>query len=71
MNNSGLATAVVDGTTRITATTDGVSGFTYLVVKQLPTIVVVTPQTGTLTSLGDTIRLSVAAQDARVNPLAL
>ncbi len=67
---TGLATAVADGTTEITAAAGGKSGSTTLTVAQATASVVVTPGTATLTALGPTQSFSAEARDANGNAIA-
>lgn len=61
---TGLATAVANGTTTITATAGGVSGSASVTVAQVVTSVTVTPADVTLTAVGETVQLTAAARDA-------
>jgi len=70
VSSSGLVTAVADGPTNISATTDGVTGTASVTVAQAVAAVVVTPGTVTLTALGDTVRFSGVANDANGNAVA-
>jgi uncharacterized protein YjdB len=67
---TGLATAVANGTTQVTATGGGVSGNASLTVAQTINAVVVTPDTVTLTAFGATQQFTAEAQDINGNPLA-
>ena len=64
---TGLATALANGVTTITATTGGVSGTATLSVAQIVKSVVVSPASATLDALGLTQQFSAAAQDANGN----
>jgi len=64
---TGLATALANGVTTITATTGGVSGTATLSVAQIVKSVVVTPASATLDALGLTQQFSAVAQDANGN----
>src|SRR6266516_3269727 len=66
---TGLATALANGVTTITATTGGVSGTATLSVAQIVKSVVVTPATATLAGLGLTQQFTAVAQDANGNPV--
>jgi uncharacterized protein YjdB len=63
---SGVVTAVANGTATITATTDAVSGSTDITVNQTVSSVVVTPPTATLLK-ADTTRLTASPTDANGN----
>lgn len=60
---TGLATAVANGTTTITATVGGVTGSAQLAVTQVVSSVVVTPATTSLAALGLTRQFSAVALD--------
>src|SRR5437773_210815 len=64
---TGLATALANGVTTITATTGGVSGTATLSVAQIVKSVVVTPASATLDAFGLTQQFSAVAQDANGN----
>ena len=64
---TGLATAVSNGSTLITAASDGIEGSASVGVDQAVSSVEVTPATGTLVSLGETVQLSAVAMDANGN----
>ncbi|OLC77957.1 MAG: hypothetical protein AUH78_03345 [Gemmatimonadetes bacterium 13_1_40CM_4_69_8] len=64
---TGLATALANGVTTITATTGGVAGTATLSVAQIVKSVVVSPASATLDALGLTQQFSAAAQDANGN----
>ncbi|MEJ2237953.1 MAG: Ig-like domain-containing protein [Gemmatimonadales bacterium] len=66
---SGLATTGGDGSTEITATGGGVSGFADLTVTQIATSIVVTPNPVTLSSIGVTQQFAAQALDANSTPL--
>jgi uncharacterized protein YjdB len=66
---SGLATTSGNGSTQITATGGGVSGFTDLTVTQVATSIVVTPNPVTLNSIGVTQQFAAQALDANSTAL--
>jgi len=70
VNSTGLATAVSNGSSTITATTDGVSGDAALTVAQAVASVEVTSPEDTLTALGATASLTATPKDANGNPVA-
>ena len=65
----GLVTAVGNGSTNVTATSDEASGSASLVVAQRAAAVEVAPATATLAP-GDTVRLTATATDANSHALA-
>jgi alpha-tubulin suppressor-like RCC1 family protein len=70
VGNSGLVTAVGNGTAGITATTSGVSASASITVAQALASVAVAPPSATLTSLGETLQLTATANDANGNAIA-
>lgn len=70
VSSTGLATAATNGSTTITATTDGVSGDASLTVAQAVASVEVTSPEDTLTALGATASLTATPKDANGNPVA-
>ncbi|PYO65903.1 MAG: hypothetical protein DMD69_15945 [Gemmatimonadetes bacterium] len=64
---TGIATALANGITTITATTGGVSGTATLSVAQIVKSVVVSPASATLDAFGLTQQFSAVAQDANGN----
>jgi len=66
---NGLASTSGNGSTQITATGGGVSGFADLTVTQVTTSIVVTPNPVTLSSIGITQQFSAQALDANSTPL--
>jgi len=70
VNSAGLATAVTNGSSTITATTAGVSGDAALTVAQVVASVEVTSPEDTLTALGATASLTATPKDANGNPVA-
>ncbi len=64
VSDSGLATAVSNGTTTISATAEGVSGTATVAVVQGASAVAVAPGELWFTALGDTARLRAAVHDA-------
>jgi trimeric autotransporter adhesin len=69
--NTGLATAVANGTTTITASAAGVDGTTTLTVTQAVASIVVSPANPTLTALGATQAFTAQAFDAQSQALAV
>jgi uncharacterized protein YjdB len=69
IGGDGVATAVANGTTTVTAVVDGVVGRLDLTVSQVATSLDVTPTSVKFTSFGDTVRLRASGTDARGNPL--
>lgn len=71
VDDAGLASAVGNGTAKITAAADGVDGSATLVVDQRAASVSMSPSSlPTFDALGDTVRLSAEAFDANSNPIA-
>jgi hypothetical protein len=68
---TGLATAVANETTVITASAGGVDGTTTLTVAQAVSSIVVSPADPTLTALGATQQFTAQALDALGQPLAV
>src|SRR5436309_902305 len=64
---TGIATALANGITTITATTGGVSGTATLSVAQIVKSVVVSPASATLDALGLTQQFTAVAKDANGN----
>lgn len=69
-SSTGVATAVANGTSTITASVDAVSGTALLTVAQTVSSVVVSPGSATLTALGATEQLTVAVKDAGGSPIS-
>ena len=70
VNSSGLVTAVQSGTTIITATSGGAVGQAAVTVEiPLPTRVSITPETASLTSVGQTVQLTAVVRDSLGRPL--
>lgn len=69
VDTDGLVTAVQNGAATVTATAGEFTATTSLIVAQQPANILVTPEASTLFSLGDTLRLSAKALDARGNPI--
>ena len=67
VNASGLAAATGNGTTRVRATVEGVSGAADITVAQAVASIDVTPGTKTLTSLTDSQQFAANPKDARGN----
>jgi uncharacterized protein YjdB len=67
---TGLATAIGNGGTAITASAGEVSGSADVTVRQTVASVEVTPDASTLNALGDTQSFTALARDARGNPVA-
>ena len=70
VDDSGLATALANGTATITASAGTASGTAALTVVQAPHEVVVTPSADTLVAFGDTVRLEARATDANGHAIA-
>ncbi|HKI96185.1 MAG TPA: Ig-like domain-containing protein, partial [Gemmatimonadales bacterium] len=66
---SGVATAVANGTTTITATGGGVSGSASLTVAQRVASVTVSPASAALHALGDTAAFTASVVDANGHPV--
>jgi hypothetical protein len=66
---SGLIRAVANGSTTITAVTDGVSGTAQVMVSQMVSGTVVTPPVDTLIAVGASSQFSAAGTDANGNPV--
>ncbi len=69
VSSTGLVTAISNGAATITAATDGITGRASVIVSQTVNRVLVTPQTTTLRSLGDTVHLTASARDALGNAM--
>ena len=67
---AGLVTAVATGTAAINATSGSASGTASVTVSQASAAVVVTPQSATLSAIGDTARFAAEVQDANGNAIA-
>ena len=67
---SGLVTAIASGTATITATTDAINGTAIVNVSEAVDQVVVTPETSTLASFGQTVQLTASGRDASGVPIA-
>ena len=70
VSTTGVVTAVQSGTTIITATSGGVTGQAAVTVAiPLPTMVAITPDTASLTSVGQTVQLTAVVRDSLGRPL--
>ena len=69
VDGAGLVTAVANGMTTVTATSDSASGSAAVTVTQVASVVTVEPTADTL-SPGDTLRLSARAEDANGHLIA-
>ncbi len=67
VSQTGLVTAVTEGSTTISATTEAISGSATVTVAQAAATVAVSPATATLNALGATQQLTASAQDANDN----
>jgi Tol biopolymer transport system component len=67
VTSGGLATAVGNGATVVTATVEGVQGSTTLVVRQLVAELEVEPAEDTLVALSEQLQLQAHVRDARGN----
>ncbi|WP_420441974.1 Ig-like domain-containing protein [Candidatus Palauibacter sp.] len=67
---AGLITAVATGTAAISATSGSASGTASVTVTQAPAQVAVTPESATLSAVGDTVRFAAEVQDANGNAIA-
>ena len=65
----GLVTAVANGTATVTASFGSASGMASVTVSQVAAQVNVAPEMVTLSSVGDTVRMSAEAIDARGNAI--
>ncbi len=70
VDEDGVVTAVGNGTATITATAGSVSGSAAVTVAQEVSVVTVSPDRGTLSALGNTLRLSAVALDANGGAIA-
>ncbi len=68
---SGVATALTNGTTTITATSGAASGSATLTIAQSAASLDVTPESATLTALGATQQFTAVALDANGNPVTV
>ncbi|HYT84527.1 MAG TPA: Ig-like domain-containing protein [Gemmatimonadales bacterium] len=64
---TGLATAIGNGPATITATAAGVAGGASVTVAQVVAGILVSPASGTIAALTDTLRFTAVAKDARGN----
>ncbi len=69
VSSSGLVMAIVDGTTTITATVDGVQGSATITVAQGVVSIDVTPVSSTLISIEESLQLTAEGTDALGNPV--
>ena len=67
VSTAGLVTAVGNGSTVVTATSDGATGRTTVTVAQVLVLLSVSPSADTLFSLGDTLQLTAQPFDANNN----
>ena len=67
---AGLVTALANGSATVTARTDDLSGTAAVVVEQTVATVHLSPPDTVLTAIGDTVRLTASALDARGQPVA-
>jgi alpha-tubulin suppressor-like RCC1 family protein len=70
LDSAGLATAVRNGTVRITATTGGRTGTAWVTVAQVPAHISVSPPTASLTAIGANAWFGATARDANNNIVA-
>ena len=70
VDESGLVTAVANGTASVTAASGGQSASAMVTVEQVVAEVVMSPAADTLFALGDTVRLAAEARDANGHPVA-
>ena len=69
VDGAGVVTAVSDGAAYVRANGGAVTDSMLIVVDQIPTTVIVTPDSITFESTGDTASVSVAVTDGRSNPI--
>jgi len=69
VDQGGLATAVSNGSTNITATAEGVSGAATLTVDQAPSTVTIAPDPVSLDFIGATVQFNATVEDANGNPI--
>ncbi|MGQ0647475.1 MAG: beta strand repeat-containing protein [Gemmatimonadaceae bacterium] len=69
VSSAGLVTAVAVGTTRITATSDGISGFATLTITPVPVAAVMITPTSSSLNPGQTVQLAASARDANGNTI--
>ena len=70
VNTSGLVTAAGNGTATISATSGTASGTAAVTVAQVPTAVVVMPESVTLAAVGEMAQFTAEVQDANGNAVA-
>ena len=70
VSDAGLATAVANGSARVTAATDGVSSELVLTVQQSATSVELTAPELTLAAVGEMLQLQAEAEDAHGNAIS-
>lgn len=66
---TGVATAVANGSTQVTATSGTLHGSANAFVVQIVTSVTVTPSNAALTAVGDTVRFHAVPKDSLGNPV--
>jgi YVTN family beta-propeller protein len=69
VNEDGLVSAASNGSSTITATTEGIQGSALLTVAQSVASVSVAPASTTLVALGETVQLTASALDANGNAI--
>ena len=70
VNGAGVVTAVGNGSATITATAEGKSASAAVTVAQRATGITITPPSHTFTAIGQSVRFSASAVDARGNPVS-
>ena len=70
VRNSGLVTAVMNGTAQITATAGSASARAQIRVMQSADSIVITPEMATLMSIGETVQLAATVLDQNGKPVA-
>lgn len=70
VSSGGAVTAVSNGSATITASADGQTATAAIAVQQKATTIAVSPKTNAIAALGVVTKLTLAASDARGNPIA-
>lgn len=71
VTDAGQIAAVSSGTARVTATVDGVTGETEVMVQQLPTSIVLDPPNAQLGAVGATVQFQAVARDRLGSPVTV
>ena len=69
VSSSGVVTARATGSTQVQASLDGASGAADVMVAQVATQVGLSPTSGSLTAVGQTLQFTASSQDRNGNPI--